>query len=499
MPLPNHLLSLQIILLAYTPKCYALPIKQSIIEISGQSAFVSILLTFFLVYLGHIFTIRPATKLNDQSTVEQRCMCLIFPTNGIHLALRSIYSAYYGDKILGIDQCIPFLKKYRNKTAKNVEDRNINTQNNLISLLPTIIPSDNHLNSEDLNENRTLESTLANAEQLRDWLVEEMAALDIYYEEYDNAPYLAALLHVIGQKKARKIKHCILNNHVLIGFDSSVYLNSQFNNLIMTGDMPISGPGEFCQYQTFMDPSYIRFLSPTMLNQITDSHVLDDSALTEILITLGQLAFTLIECTNDGDRWSKAIIIIYTLMSVLHTFSLLVLHKQVEPFSLHYSSDIPWKTIVEDHGLVASDTDNSLYNIYQHDHIDTPGQVQNKNSSDLLYRGSCLQFIVQGHRLDNKSGDKLFCVKNLNFGAKCVLGGLLGSLFICAWAGFSSHTTAKWLVLIWVASSVIVGVIYYSDLVYKIISSWLLRLLFILIITCSIYSVLGAPIIGHSL
>ncbi|KAL0078947.1 hypothetical protein F4703DRAFT_1877918 [Phycomyces blakesleeanus] len=423
-------------------------------------------------------------------------MCFVFPTLGISLAMKYIYSVYYADRILGIDKCKPFLERYEDEINKVVGNRQDTFQSH-VSLSVSQSPSDNHIiAAEGLSGDFDTETVFPGVTQLKNWLVDEMADSGIYYQKYDNAPYMASLLHSFGPKKAKKIKHCILNQHILVGFDSAVYMHSPFNNVMLTSDISVSGPGGFNQYQTSINPSYIRFLSIAMISQLEETYTLDDSSYTEIFITFSQLIFILLKCIEtEGDRWTKSIMIIYTAMSILNTLSLVILHKQLEPFSLHYSSNITLKEIAEDYDIITKNTNDLLY---IEDTQDIPSQFGSEDTTDLLYTGSFLHFILEGGKLGNKSGGGIFELDDFNHGGYCIFGGLLGSMLIFIWADYTSYKVTEWLVLFWVACSVIISSVEYFDFIRQTSSSWLLKMCLIPIVACSFVCIISATIIGYS-
>ncbi|KAL0084745.1 hypothetical protein F4703DRAFT_1794107 [Phycomyces blakesleeanus] len=91
------------------------------------------------------------------------------------------------------------------------------------------------------------------------------------------------------------------------------------------------------------------------------AHDMDDSPYIEILITLGQLLFTTVECMRPNlDRLAKIIMIIYTIMSILQAVSLIILHKQTKAFSIIADDTLsllypkPLGSVTEDEFLYSS-------------------------------------------------------------------------------------------------------------------------------------------------
>ncbi|KAI9033872.1 hypothetical protein CLU79DRAFT_725950 [Phycomyces nitens] len=495
MALLNYTFAVYFLLLATIPRCYAPPIQQENTTEVSEIAILSILRTIILGYLAHVVTIRPGTGVSSFSTNMRRFMCFVFPTGGIAMAFNSFFSAYNADKILGIEKFNIPLQKYDKMYSQSMEypDYSIGS---LDEPLPTHLSSAYNLAR---SKNTQLAYFLEKTEQRRNWLIRYMETEHgTKIKDYDNAPYLAALLYTMGKSKAEKVKHCILNRHLLIGFDSTAYVRSTKDFLAITEEMTIVGSGSDCQYQSPILPGYIRYLPIDMLDQLRTVHNVDSTSYTEICITIGQLFYTTIECMDvQGDKWAKTIMIIYTAMSILQTCSLIILHKQTMPFSILYDVDVPWGEIINDRSrqnqLEEAKAD-TLHNDQR-----TRGISEKYNPQDLFYRGSFLEFILRKRESEYAREEIATDNGSVYIYSLSMIGGIIGSLLICVWADYNSHSTTEWLVLSWIFGSIISFFVFflytYSKKYFD--SRLIFGLLFILIVLGSLGCVLAATIIGY--
>ncbi|OAD72166.1 hypothetical protein PHYBLDRAFT_147143 [Phycomyces blakesleeanus NRRL 1555(-)] len=355
-----------IVLLISVPKCCAPPIQQDNDFLTSKLPITSILRTVLLGYLTHIVTIRPRTGITDIPTFYRRILALIWPCGGIGLATGSIYKSLFGDRILGIREYKPFFKSYEkgkidkedNKKEnsdvetrdKGNDDENTNEADRIsqtqvdsasVGLLtvPSISTSECEKDNKEAIKTSELNELHSEASKLRDQLVEYFKKEKYSLKENDNTPYLAAFLHILGPKNAKKIKHCILNDSLVIGFNSSDRLIGS-DASCETEEITVIGPGAACKYQRAVKPKDARYMTVDMINQLETAYNMDDTSYVEIFVTAGQLFYTTIECMDlDGDRWAKVIIIIYTTMSILQTLSLIMLHKQMSAFSIKEDED----------------------------------------------------------------------------------------------------------------------------------------------------------------
>ncbi|KAL0087801.1 hypothetical protein J3Q64DRAFT_1697583 [Phycomyces blakesleeanus] len=425
MPLQRVQFILCIIILTLLPKCYAPPVSQDNNIYTSKLAVVSILRTILLGYMTHIATIRHVAGITIATTPTRLFFALAYPSSGIGTAVGSIHSAFYGDEILGITQYMSILKEYEkedNVSDANKKESHHQDQVKTISqdslILTKVYTLDSEEEKYDATKKTLSEKRRIKVVRLRDRLVKDAKTedIDIDIKKGNNAPYLAAFLHVMGPEKARKIKHCILNDSITIGFNDT---NRPGNNGYDcdTEEITITGPGLGCDKQRRVYPSDIRYMTTNMIDQLEGAYNVDDTSYIEIFVTIGQLFFTTVECMDiDGDRWAKVIIIIYTTMSVLQSVSLLALHKQTMAFSIKVD-EVEEKSCAED-SKISTETD---------------------------------------HRLPSETEDFR------NHGAEIVVGlsnilGIIIFLLIGIWADYSIHSTTEWLVISWILSPVILSI-----------------------------------------
>ncbi|KAL0078963.1 hypothetical protein F4703DRAFT_1878029 [Phycomyces blakesleeanus] len=446
------------LLFTFLPRCRAPPVDPSDSEPTSELPVASILRTIVLGYMAHIVTVRPQTGVDNMGTNVARFICFTYPTWGISIAFDAIHDAYYADKILGIDNFKILLKKYeedKDTTSKNEDHKSLDSAE-LISplsqneLIPEYSPT-----LKDDEQDSPSDVILSKTKNLRDWLVDYMAKNNTPVKEYDNAPYLAALLHTIGPKKAKKVKHCILNKHMLLGFDSRTYKNVPKREDTRTENISVTGPGAECEYQSNIQAENIRYLKTEMISKIRTSYNVDNISYIETFITIVQLFFTTIECMDiNGNKWAKLIMIVYTAMSVIQTLSLVILHKQTEPFSLHYNEDVPWKEVLVERGA-KEPSEEAKIDLADED-IEETSDCFKKHQSDLFYKNSFLHFVMENRYLEAESDSILTNYSESTTIAFCLFGGMAGSLLIGIWADYSSHSVVQWIVLAWILSPMLI-------------------------------------------
>ncbi|KAL0074899.1 hypothetical protein F4703DRAFT_1891504 [Phycomyces blakesleeanus] len=495
--LRNNLLILCILLVEFVHRCRAPPVEQEEADPFAIPPALEILKTIVLGYMAHVLTVRPETGIGPYSTESRRLGCFAFPVMGIGFAAQSIYFAIYGDNILGISKFKQMLKKYdeetRNSYAKGGENISVNPGSSLFS---ETFKSNNQKEFNATHQTSNVESFLERTSSLRDWLVESMRANGVYTKEYDNAPYLAALLHTMDPKDAKKVKQCILNENILLGFDSSTYKPLKEHFVKVTKDLSVSGPGSLAEYQTTVRPSYVRYLSISMLNQLTASYNVDDTSYFEVCVTLGQIFFTVVECMEiDGDKWAKVVMIIYTAMSVFQVTSLFALHKQSMPFTVYYDQDLSWQKLIEDRGIyVIKDVKRILF---PHKYAPKPLTPTGIVYSGWVYPTSCVLFILERREFELDRRRLLIDIYgNRVHGIFSILGMGVSPL-VCIWADYKSQSITKWLVIGWMVAPVVFhcgiaiqnGTIGYNFLVR---STW-----FIFISLLSLGCLLTATVFGY--
>ncbi|KAI9030883.1 hypothetical protein CLU79DRAFT_831404 [Phycomyces nitens] len=443
----NTLFVLFVLLFICVQECYAPPLQQGRTPTYQETRIFSIIKTVVLAYLLHTLTIRSSSSSTKNLTAITRILFLAYPALGIGMASESISSAYYADKHLGINLFKKPLKEY--EMLKN--DSSIYKGSSMAS-------STRKINYKDGSKADTsplvsdYDCLRDEIRKLRDWLVEYIKTNEkVEIKDYDNAPYLAALFHIMGRDKARKIKHCIVNSSLYIGFDllfDTVLIETDSNEVEY---MRIAGSGAMCRYQKIIFPKVVRYLSTDLLDELMATYRLDDTSYTQRCVTVMQIMYIVYECIGGrGDRWSKLIMIIYTIMSILQTASLAALHTQTTAYSIHYKSDITHNVSNTSNTPKPTSHDSALH---QENTIRDP--------RDFLYQGSFLHQIIE----EMVPYCKQEAIESANNMDPTVLASIIGgtgiSLLLGLWADYNIHTNTEWIVLSWILSSFLFGIVTY--------------------------------------
>ncbi|KAL0093649.1 hypothetical protein F4703DRAFT_1790073 [Phycomyces blakesleeanus] len=329
--------------------CSAAPLSATESVSDEEIAAYSILKTVILGYLAHAKTVRPDPSTMSLSTSFKRMNALGFPTSGIYDAMGSIVKSFSADKILGIDVFNKWYKKYK-KTKSNVSHAEESTSAEVVAdisdsnriLLREISSDENYTGTGTLASSNTNTNTAQPYDiQIKNWAEEyEEALREFDSRENDNAPYLAALLHHLGPDKAKKVKHCLLNDNLFIGYNDFSNVRSEPRCKYTSKDMTVTGSGSMCKYQVPVCPSLVRYLPIDMLEQLQGASNIDSTSLTEVFISAIQILYIVYECIRGrGERWSKIIMLVFLIMSILQTLSMLALHSQVAAFSIHCNNE----------------------------------------------------------------------------------------------------------------------------------------------------------------
>ncbi|KAI9027666.1 hypothetical protein CLU79DRAFT_740206 [Phycomyces nitens] len=446
------------LVVSFIPSCHAPPIQLNEADLDRAMVAMTILRTIFLGYLAHIATIRPEIGLGNMNSILRKFQCFTFPTVGTVMAIKSIFYASNSEKILGIDRFKVGLQKFEEENATKYPP-NAGAIGPPVLILPnypdTQGSKQQHSQVNYINQGRRPEILRSNMKYLGDWLMEYLEKHDnIRIKKYDNGAYLAAFLHLIGPEKAKQIKHCILNRHVTLGFDSAIYGHRSRKLVVLTQNMTTTGPGTECEYQTQVLPRNVRYLSIDMISQLRTAYSLDNTAYMQVCVTICQVIYTTAECVaNSGDKWTKSIMIIYTAMSILQTLSLVVLHKQSGAFSIYYDTDVPWSEAMADNTMNIPDLWRK---------VDLPPKDTERLSSyeydgyrDLLYEGSYLQFMIERREFNRKSGEDSWAESDILLIVISFIIGVGIPLLICIWADYNAKSVTEWLVLSWISASAI--------------------------------------------
>ncbi|KAL0093669.1 hypothetical protein F4703DRAFT_1790094 [Phycomyces blakesleeanus] len=336
----NTTLCIYLILCFMVVDCLAAPVVVENILSPTEIAAITMMRTFFLSYLAHAKTVRPDSTTIRAATFYKRVSALAFPTSGIYDAVGSMIRVFYGDKILGIESFNRFLKK--KMVSRNVFDyRHQPYVCSEISIDTPTLKKDFQYNSHEEHSNTTPYISYLAKDPSKQWVDQYRETLaEFNSKKNDNAPFLAALLHSIGPLRARKVRHCILNGGVFIGYNEYNGTNCMRRYRLTSKDMILAGSGAMCRYQVPVCSSAVRYLPVDMINELQAASFIDSTSYFQVMITLFQLGYTLYECIRGiGNRWSKIVMIVFTIMSVFQTMSLMVLHTQVAAFSIRCKNE----------------------------------------------------------------------------------------------------------------------------------------------------------------
>ncbi|KAL0091841.1 hypothetical protein J3Q64DRAFT_1725569 [Phycomyces blakesleeanus] len=483
---------------------YAAPIDPIGGESISRSQAYEILKTIVLGYLTHIMTIRPTSDTDQMNTLYWRATFFVYPTIGIGTAFKAIFIAYDGDKILGIDEADKYIKEIdENKKQHWIEawasDCWLPLKEFFLSKFST--PGSKYDSSGNRTEEKesSRDDFRTKAAELRDKIKKEAEKdKDYTHRPGDNVFYLAAILHLMKPRQARRAKHCILNSSIYLGLEANeAQVEKYKDNIIPSQNMRITGTGIESTYQAGIKPFTVRYLSEKMLDQIHTAYYLDATSYTEICITIGQLVYTVIECIDtQGDRWAKVIMIIYMTMSVLQTVSLWCLHKQISALTILYDEDI--NIVIYEIGDLPSESDILNPDLYDKEDVigiqtrignirnrmpnsyymsshedtssnreeDTPPKnsgppQENSKPPTILYEGSFLEKIIQKEKIINNNGYKTYIEYHTYSYITAGCGGMTLSLLAGIWAGYNVHSVTQWLVLAWILSPVLLVPMFY--------------------------------------
>ncbi|KAL0091842.1 hypothetical protein J3Q64DRAFT_1695978 [Phycomyces blakesleeanus] len=430
MPTSKYIL-ICILLAIAVPECYAPPVATNNPEQISNSAAYDILI--LLGYLTHLMTIRPVPRCEGEYSTFWRVPYFIYPTIGLGSALKAIVFGFYGDTILGIDKANKYIKKIDKKKR----------------------PLDKSL------DERFLEFLASFRDKIN---IEAEKDYNYTHKPGDNLFYLAAILHLMKPRQARRVKHCILNSNIYLGLEATPKQINQYRQLILSEDMVVTGKGAGCTYQTDISPFYFCYLTEEMINQIPVARYLDNTSYTEICITIGQLVYT--------------------------TISLCVLHKQLAAFSIPYDKDI--NIVIYEIGDLPSESDILNPDLYDKEDIigiqtrignirnrmpnsyymsshedtssnreeDTPPKnngppQENSKPPSILYEGSFLEKIIQKEKIIDNNEYKTYIEYHTYSYIISGCGGLTLSLLVGIWADYSAHSVTQWLVLTWILNQVL--------------------------------------------
>ncbi|KAI9024500.1 hypothetical protein CLU79DRAFT_747488 [Phycomyces nitens] len=503
LPLPiaimsaHKLLLLGMFILILLPECYAPPIdEQSSVESQqgsqiSMSKSYSILKTIILGYVTHIMTIRPSSDTDQKNTLLWRLAYFVYPTMGISTAAEVIFLACKGEKMLGVDRYNKYFEEQRQEKLANegkagwsdfriwIYDAWKSFQEGCAGLKASV------KNFFKSNDEIIRETAVDNSRKIFA-LHEKLIAYDKNREnkdkwqyqisnDNDNIAYLAAILNTLEPRQRRRIRNFILNGSLYAGFDFPSIEKYNFRKRVLcTKDMTITGPGVKGSYQKVIKPYAVRYLTTRMLDQLLSIQYLDTTSYIAICVTAGQLVYTIINCIDaEGDRWAKVIMIIYTMMSVLQTTSLIVLHKQPVTYSIDFTEYIGIQekfcysstdsdsetnseraqsaTIGSDHKNEEEEEDFMFEPMPEHRTFNT---VQEEYETTYYRSGLLLKIIKEQKFFQYPTYDAFTKHKKWAY-ILSGFGGFALSLLAGIWADYRAHTTTQWIVLAWIINQLL--------------------------------------------
>ncbi|KAI9030889.1 hypothetical protein CLU79DRAFT_869748 [Phycomyces nitens] len=507
----HKLLFLGVFVLILLPECYAPPIgDQSSVESQqgsqiNMSKSYKILKTIILGYVTHIMTIRPSPDTDQANTLFWRLAYFVYPTMGICTAAEVILSACEGEKILGVDRYSKYFeerRKYRLIDEGKDEWTDMRIQYNSLfkescsELKHTVkrffkpenvIGQENHVKTNNPQAS-ALESNLIFYDKWRPDDEKYKAP-----QTNDNIAYLAAILNTLEPRQARRVRNFILNGSLYIGFDLHPTESYTLRERVLyTKDMTVTGSGAEGKYQTAIKPYAVRYLTAEMLNQLHSIQYLDTTSYTAICVTAGQLVYTIINCIDsEGDRWAKVIMLIYMIMSVLQTTSLIVLHKQPVAYSIYLKGSIDIKEVSKDHikgsdsesnseksqnttfdfdGESKKNTEDSIIDILPEHRATYTKEME--DNGNIYYTSDFLMKLIKKQGFLQNPGYNAFTKHRRWAHILSGFGGLALSLLAGIWANYQAHTTTQWIVLAWIINQLLFVPFVYIYNVVKFDRHW---------------------------
>ncbi|KAI9005839.1 hypothetical protein CLU79DRAFT_723890 [Phycomyces nitens] len=95
-------------------------------------------------------------------------------------------------------------------------------------------------------------------------------------------------------------------------------------------------------YQLPVHPTSVRYFTKEMIDELKMTHRIQDKSFSQTAFTIVQLGYTVYECIEgSGQKWSKVVMIIFMIMSILQTISVYVLPTQVAAYSIKAVAKYP--------------------------------------------------------------------------------------------------------------------------------------------------------------
>ncbi|KAI9004852.1 hypothetical protein CLU79DRAFT_782355 [Phycomyces nitens] len=346
------------------------------------------------------------------------------------------------------------------------------------------------------------------ANLVKKYKVLDESKIDWTYK-FNNSAYLSAVFKSMDSSIATSTKAFITNGNMYMGihdfsiglFDQDSYVWGYQKAYQRTDEMNISGPGADYNYQVPIHPALLRYLPPDMLDQLEDSVALGEPEIMSKIFTLVQLGYSVYEIVEGtGDNWSKLIMGVFMIMSLLQTISLMILPAQ----SVSYS--IKGNPI---HG-----------SLHKFNPMEDPQMHQYKfKELDLeFYEGihtSHKHYISYAMRVLALTGMPLKDIEdimeiayteNVSFSLQSsgkweyavVFGGIAVPLLLGLVAGYGEKSTTEWIVISWIVGS-LPFIIFRINFLERYSSLSLINLAILILVTAlpGVALVLSATIIGY--
>ncbi|KAL0085115.1 hypothetical protein J3Q64DRAFT_1745678 [Phycomyces blakesleeanus] len=275
---------------------------------------------------------------------------------------------------------------------------------------------------------------------------------------HDNGAYLDQILTEMGPKNAKKMKHAILNGSIYIGYNQE---EAAQRDLIrqLTINMEVTGPGARCKYQMPVHPVIIRYLPTDMLDQLKIAGNLEDTSSLSKITSAVQLLYTVYEIVRgSGNGWSKLIMGVFMIMSLLQTASLVFLPTQLVAFSIHCKTERNMGT--NSYNLAEKITHpitrlltrilpkflQNLTNdiVKEHDYALIGALEKSALPPMLIYK------IMMGLSVSQVSSSIQPAGR---WETLVIIGGTVVPLLLGLLAGYTEPSPAKWIVLAWIVGS----------------------------------------------
>ncbi|KAL0092252.1 hypothetical protein J3Q64DRAFT_1718278 [Phycomyces blakesleeanus] len=395
--------------------------------------------TILFCYVTHIMTVRPDGSATFLFAVYKRLCSFAWPTSGVHEAFGSVIKVYRSNSILGINH----LSTHTITKAAEVPGYFSTYQHSP----PT---------AADLTERSLSNPTMRKFYSQNRWSDVLEESISPYYNgEHDNVSHLARILETMGPTKARKVKHCILNGNLYIGFNRLNELDGQPVHRPRTENMRVAGSGSVCIYQVPVHPTLVRYLPHSMIDELQQAYFIEETCYTQIFMCFIQMAFTVYECVIDsGDRWFKIVLIVFMVMSFFQTLSAIILPTQVAAYSIHCLTEGERIDPLEYQSPNNAQSSSSGFLGCMPTILRKSFEERDTIAYDVLQKSamdSGTISVVLGDHINN--GISITSQPAGWWEAVVIVASTLTPFMIGFWAGYGINTLTEWLVVAWIGFS----------------------------------------------